>query len=406
MIILALSSGTSADSIDVALARFERDDDGILVLAPLGHFDRPWPADLRDRILAALPPAPTSVAEMCALDTLIGQTFGATAAGAMDELGIDDVDLVVSHGQTVFHWVEASRALGTLQLGQAAFIAERVGAPVLSDVRVADVAAGGHGAPLAAIFDSLWLATEPGVRRAALNLGGIANVTVVSGSDQPVLAFDTGPANCLLDVAVAAIGPDPYDRDGALARSGSVDVAALERLLDEPYYRLDPPKSTGRELFHSEYVAARVGASLSGPDLLATLTELTARTVSDALRPFDVSEVVASGGGTKNSYLMSRLKACLSGVNIVRSDEVGLASDAKEAYLFALLGWLSWHGFPGTAGGGGGLRATGASGPRVLGTLTPGPGGAWPPPRDPTITAPTRLRIRSASRDHEDFGRT
>jgi anhydro-N-acetylmuramic acid kinase len=230
---------------------------------------------------------------------------------------------------------------------------------VVSDLRAADIAAGGQGAPLAGTLDVLWLQGD--TPRAALNLGGIANVTVVGGAITPV-CFDTGPANCLLDVAAAKAtnGELDHDRDGALARAGTVDEALLADLLDDPYYAQPPPKSTGREHFHSEYVKSE-----PGPDLLATLTELTAVTVARALEGFDVEEVIASGGGVRNPALMNALRRR---VGVVRTTaDHGLDPAAKEAFLMALIGFLTWHGAPGVAPG-----LTGAHTPRVLGRISPG----------------------------------
>ncbi len=276
MIVVGLQSGTSADAIDVAAADFELDGDEIR-MRPLGHRHEPWPAGLRERLLALLPPATTTMAEVCALDTLAGQAFGAVAARAVGDFARGRADLVASHGQTVFHWVDGGRAFGTLQLGQPSWIVEATGLPVVSDLRSPDVAAGGQGAPLASTLDALWLADDSG-RRAALNLGGIANVSVVAPGPT-VEAFDTGPANCLLDLAATRVtgGALSYDADGALARAGTVRADLLDRLLAEPYFARPAPKSTGRELFGADYLdgALRTMPDVSGPDLLATLTELT-----------------------------------------------------------------------------------------------------------------------------------
>lgn len=394
-------SGTSADAIDVAAAdlRLETAWDGAceVVLRPLGHREERWPGELRERILAVLPPAQTTTEELCALDTLAGQAFAAAAARAIADLPGGRADLVVSHGQTVFHWVDGTRCLGTLQLGQPAWIVEATGAPVVSDLRARDVAAGGHGAPLASTLDALWLAgTDGGApgARAALNLGGIANVTVFLAQGAPVLAWDTGPANALLDVAAHRVtgGTARCDLDGRLARAGTVRPDLLARLLDDPYFALPPPKSTGRELFSAGYLdAARDGVpEVEGPDLLATLTELTAATVADALAPYAVREVVVSGGGTRNPALLDALRRRLGAASLVTSDERGLPSEAKEAYVFALLGFLTWHRVPGVAPGVGGAGATGAWRPRVLGRISPGDGPLVLP--GPTA-APTRLRI-------------
>jgi anhydro-N-acetylmuramic acid kinase len=235
------------------------------------------------------------------------------------------------------------------------------------------------------LVDVLWLRGRPGVP-VALNLGGIANVTVAGASGDPV-AFDTGPANALIDAAVVEVtrGRAAYDEDGALAAAGRVHAPLLERLLSEPYYRLPPPKTTGKELFH----AGRLRAALSGfealapEDVVATLTRLTARTVADAVRPLGATEVVASGGGTRNPALMAALRAELAGTPLRTSDELGVPAAAKEAYAFAVLGFLTVHGLVGTV-----PACTGARGARVLGSLTPGNRPLrLPPPSDHLVNS-------------------
>ncbi|WP_433701365.1 anhydro-N-acetylmuramic acid kinase [Nocardiopsis sp. CA-288880] len=387
MIVLGLSSGTSADGIDVAAARLELDAD-LVRLAPLGHRTVPYPADLRTELRDALPPAATTMQAVCRLDTRIGQAFAEAARLGADELAGGRADLVASHGQTLFHWAEGTSVHGTLQLGQPAWIAGATGLPVVSDLRTADVAAGGQGAPLAALLDVLLLGgrAEPA---AALNLGGIANVTVVRDGAPPV-AFDTGPGNALMDAAVrrATGGRADLDADGALAGAGRPDPALLELLLAEPYYGLAPPKSTGLELFgpgHLDAALRRAGTP-EAADLLATLAELTAATVADALRPYGTADVFASGGGTRNPVLMDRIAARLAPARLRPFDALGLDSDAKEAYLFALIGFLTWHGIAGSLPG-----CTGARRPSLAGRLTPGAGPLRLP--EPAAVAPARLRV-------------
>ncbi|MBE1584959.1 anhydro-N-acetylmuramic acid kinase [Nonomuraea angiospora] len=368
MRILGMISGTSHDGIDVAVVDFELV--GGLLEGRVGHTaSTPYPAELRARLIAALPPAETTLAEVCVLDTLIGQSFAEAAASAIALGG--PVDLIVSHGQTVFHWVEGTHALGTLQIGQPAWIAERTGVPVLSDVRVRDITAGGHGAPLVSVLDGLLLRAHEG-GAAALNLGGIANMTVVRGGE--LYAYDLGPANALIDAVVTSRGLNErgFDADGRIAASGRVDERLLEVLLDEPYYALAAPKSTGKELFHLGYVEAalaRAGRAPGDADLVATLTELTVRTVARDVRAAGVGALVVSGGGCRNPVIMDGLRAALPGVDVAPSDDYGAPSDDKEAIAFALIGWLTAHGLPGTAPGG-----TGAREARILGTLTPGAG--------------------------------
>ena len=388
MIVLGLISGTSVDAIDVAAADLTWHGDTIL-LRPLGYREHSWPEETRARLLATLPPAWTTVEEVCRLDVLAGEAFAAAAVAANAELAAGKAELVASHGQTVFHWVEDGRARGTLQIGQPACLVEATGLPVVSDFRVRDVAAGGQGAPLASTLDALWLADPSGARRAALNLGGIANITVVGAPGAPVLAFDSGPASCLLDAKATRLsgGALSCDIDGQMARAGRVREDLLARLLAEPYYAREPPKSTGRELFHTGYARAAMDglAPVSPPDLMATLTELTAATVADACLAQNVVEVVASGGGTRNPVLLAALRRRLAPVPLATSDARGLPSDGKEAYLFALLGFLTWHQVPGVVPG-----ATGSRVPRVLGRISPGNAPLRLPDPAP---APRRLRI-------------
>lgn len=357
MIVVGMLSGTSADGLDVAVCDVEVGP--TTTLAVRHHAAVDWPDGLQERLLAVLPPATTTVGEIAALDHAVGQAAAAAADGY-------DADLVAWLGQTVFHGIEDGRATGGLQLGQPAWIAETTGLPVVSDLRSTDIAAGGHGAPLASTLDALWLAGPE--TRVALNLGGIANVTVVAPGG--LTAFDTGPANCWLDVVAQRATGAGYDVDGALAASGTVDAALLDHLLAEPYYAAPPPKTTGRELFTAPALDAAVAHAAPGvtpADLAATLVALTARTVADACRAHGAVEVVGSGGGMANPTLRAALAAELDPVPLVSADARGLPSDAKEAVLTALLGALTWHGVPGVLPG-----ATGSATPRVLGRLSAG----------------------------------
>lgn len=387
MRVIGLMSGTSYDGIEAAAADIDLSGD-TLRMRPLGRLSHPYPDRLRAQIAAALPPAPTTTEAICVLDTGIGQAFAEAGARALAELCDGHADLVVSHGQTMHHWVEAGAVRGTLQLGQPAWIAEATGLPVVADLRSRDVAAGGQGAPLVALFDALLLGGLPGVP-AALNLGGIANITVVAPDADP-LAFDTGPANALLDAAARHFsgGTEEYDRDGRGAAAGQVDPALLRRLLDEPYYRLPGPKSTGKELFHLPYLLAALADAPTpdSQDVLATLTRLTAVTVADACRDHGVTRLVVSGGGAHNPTLMRMIADELPGVDLSSSDDLGVASDAKEALAFALLGYLTVHGLPGALPSG-----TGARHPSVLGSITPGRQPLRLP--EPVDTAPDRLIV-------------
>ncbi len=388
--VVGLISGTSMDGIDVAVAELRPAAAGELQLSPLGCTELPYPPRLRERLLAALPPQPCDARELCVLDTEVGRAFARAAEQGIAEFG--PADLVASLGQTLYHWVDGEggrgvdggRARGTFQLGQPAWIAEATGLPVVADLRARDVAAGGHGAPLAGVLDALWLAERPGPS-VALNIGGIANITVVGGPEP--LAYDTGPGNALLDAAATELtaGAATSDVGGEMAARGQVHDELLANLLADPYYAAPAPKSTGKEHFNADHLRrATHDLRISGPDLLATLTRLTAATIATACREHGARQVIASGGGVRNPVLMDALRRELGEIELRTSDELGLPAHGKEAYLTALLGWLSWHGLPGNVPG-----TTGA-GPRPLGSITPGTG----PLRLPEPAAPVRrLRI-------------
>lgn len=378
--VAGMMSGTSYDAVDVAVADFEQDGE-LLICRPAGMISRAIDPALRARISAVLPPQSTTIGEVCRLDTQLGQLFADVAVETTRELGA--VDLVVSHGQTVFHWVQDRTVFGTLQLGSPAWIAEATGAAVLSDIRNRDISRGGQGAPLAAILDDL-LVLGDDVRRGSLNLGGIANITV---RDPEVIAYDLGPAGALLDLVVsrATDGAERMDTDGRRAARGRVQRPLLDRLLDEPYYRLPPPKSTGKELFHADYLDAAIGADRPATDdLVATLTELTATLVARAVHDHHLAELVVAGGGVRNPVLTDRIAALAGGVRIRPIEDFGLPAQAKEGYLMALLGYLSWHGLPGTVSSATGARS-------LLGSFTPGAEPLRLPA--PEVVPPTRMII-------------
>lgn len=386
---MGMISGTSYDAVDAAVGDLSLDDDTVL-LRPRGLHSAAIPDALRSRIAACLPPAHTTIEEVCRLDTELGQLFGHVAADAIAAYAPGGADLVCSHGQTVFHWVQDDRALGTLQLGAPAWIAEATQTLVVSDLRSRDIARGGHGAPLASTLDALLLLSGDVVRRGSLNLGGIANITIRDDRGA-IVAYDIGPASALMDVAVSELtnGRERMDADGARAARGTVDRDALARLLDDDYYRLAPPKSTGKELFNGAYLRERLGdEGPRGDDLLATLTELTARLVADAVAVHRLDEVVVAGGGVRNPVLMERIATLAAPATIRELEELGLPAQAKEAYLFALLGYLTAHGLEGTI-----VSATGAGRGSILGSLTPGAGPISLPRR--AAAAPRRLRIVS-----------
>ncbi|HEU5013762.1 MAG TPA: anhydro-N-acetylmuramic acid kinase [Roseiflexaceae bacterium] len=375
MIVVGLMSGTSADGINAAVVQIEGQPPA-LRWQLLSHTLLPHPSELRAAILAACNPATGTVDQLCALNFALGRAFGQAALHAINEAGLTprEVDLIGSHGQTVWH-IPAGERASTLQLGEPAVIAELTGLPVVSNFRTRDMAAGGQGAPLVAYTDAL-LFTHQANARAVQNIGGIANVTFLPPAAMAgALAFDTGPGNMLIDAAVARItdGAQAYDRDGTMAAHGTVNERLLSMLLADPYFQQPPPKTTGREYFGAAFLerawneAARLG--LAPADLVATLTALTAQSIARAYRAFlpqFPDEVIVSGGGTANPALMGMLREAVAPARLRLSDEFGMPSEAKEAAAFAMLACETWQGRPGNL-----LAATGARHPVVLGSITP-----------------------------------
>jgi anhydro-N-acetylmuramic acid kinase len=360
---LGLISGTSADGIDAALVRFEPQ------LQVIAARTTRYPAALRERVLAlARSRASIALDDYGRLDVEIGECFAAAAISMLHDAGIApaSVAAIGSHGQTICH-----RPLGphpfTLQIGDPSVIAERTGIVTVADFRRADMAAGGQGAPLLPALHAAVFA-DPATARAILNLGGIANLTLlVPGRD--VLGFDTGPANCLLDAWAARHLGTARDDNGAWARSGRIDETLLARWLDEPYLIAPPPKSTGREVFNLDWLDARVPVHAAHADVQATLLAFSARSIADVLRTCgrDVREVFACGGGVHNGMLMDALRGELAHVRLDTTAALGLDPDYVEAVGFA---WLARARMAHESGN---LPAvTGARGARVLGAVYPG----------------------------------
>lgn len=373
MIVVGLMSGTSADGTDAAVVELWGAPPA-LGWKLLKHVARPHPADLRREIFAAFRPETGAVDRLCRLNFSLGRAFAAAALAAIAAAGLrpDQVDLIGSHGQTVWH-IPTGPDASTLQLGEPAVIAELTGITTVSNFRTRDMAAGGQGAPLAPYLDQLLFA-HPTLARAVQNIGGIANVTYLAGD--AVIAFDTGPGNMLMDYAAgrATDGVWACDRDGALAAQGRVDATLLAELMAEPYLKLPPPKTTGRERFGAQFGAAvwerAAAAGLTPCDIVATLTAFTARTIAQAYRDFLPrlpDEVIVSGGGAANPTLLAMLRAELPAARVVTSDALGLPGAAKEAVAFAVLAYETWHGRPGNL-----PAATGAQRAVVLGSITPG----------------------------------
>ncbi len=380
MLVIGLMSGTSADGIDAALC--EIDGAPPQLQARIVHARTfPYDADTQRRILDACLPAHSRVDALCQLNADLGERFAEAVRALLNaaQCSPAEVALIGSHGQTVWHMVQPDgRATATLQIGEAAIIAERTGITTVSNFRPRDIAAGGQGAPLTAYAD--WLLLRHAEHwRAVQNIGGMGNVTFLpplNDDRTPPLAFDTGPGNALIDEAVRALteGVQSYDRDGEIAARGQVDEAWLAELLAHPYFARTPPKTTGRELFGAEMAAALVreghARGLSREDIVATLTALTAASIADAYRrfaPAPVHEVIVGGGGARNPTLLAMLRARLSTAIVHTHEALGLDSDFKEALVFALLAYETWHGRIGTL-----PALTGATHPTVLGQITPG----------------------------------
>ncbi|HEX5724413.1 MAG TPA: anhydro-N-acetylmuramic acid kinase [Longimicrobiaceae bacterium] len=382
MLVVGLMSGTSLDGVDAALVEVDGDGPGDVRARVVHWLTAPYGEERRAAIHAGI--LKGTAEALCALHAELGEWLAEAALRVCAEAGVppERVEVVGSHGQTVWHRPPADGRRGaTLQLGDPATIAERTGRPVVADFRSRDLAAGGHGAPLVPWVDQA-LFSVPGRARALQNLGGIGNVTRVPprGSGDAVFAFDTGPGNALIDAAVemATGGRHTFDRDGRLAARGRVDGALLDELLRHPYFAAEPPKSTGREEFGRPFVerlveAVRPEGDADWLELVATLTELTARTVADAyarwLLPRGVDEVVLTGGGARNPTLVARVRSLLHPLPVVDGSALGVDPEAKEAVAFAVLAWAHLRGIPANVPG-----ATGAAGPRVLGSLTPGGG--------------------------------
>ena len=372
LVLVGLMSGTSHDGISAAVVRFHEGDGAPPRPEVLAFVQQPYDAAFRARLLAAIS-GPTAPVEYARLDFELGALLAAAAIAAMAESGVprDEISAIASHGHTVWH--DPPRA--TWQFGQPAVIAERTGRPVIADFRVRDVAAGGQGAPLVPIADLMLFSGADW--RALQNIGGIGNVSVVPPFGQPGLrAFDTGPGMAIIDAVARIVRPDlPYDVDGQLAAAGTPIDDVVTVALKAPFFHAAPPKSTGRELFTPAYVtdfieecrAAR--AKCTDTDLVATAVELTARSIAmayDAFIPEPVGDVVLSGGGARHPGLVRRLTALLAPRKVVHFDALFFDGDAKEAVAFALLGWLHLRGLAGNV-----PAATGARGPRVLGSYTP-----------------------------------
>jgi len=394
MLVMGLMSGTSADGIDVALARVDGPPPRLrseLVV----HATMPMNTAVRKEVLRIAEGGNCTAGEISQLNFRVGEEFAAAAIAACKKFHVQlaEVELIGSHGQTIFHQGSAVPFLGgktasTLQIGEPSVIAARTGIPTVGDFRVADMAAGGQGAPLVPYVDYLLLRHER-VGRVALNLGGIGNVTVLEGSSKlkvessklrrrethPVMAFDTGPGNMVIDALVAHYtkGRQGFDRDARMARKGRCFNSLLEELLRDPYLERKPPKSTGREYYGREFVEQLLGKAkkcrVRPEDLVRTATVFTALSVVDALNRFvlprvEIGQVLVSGGGARNPLIMAQLAAALQPIEVMPLSRLGIPEDAKEAYAFALLAYETWNRRTGNL-----PSATGARKAVVLGKI-------------------------------------
>jgi anhydro-N-acetylmuramic acid kinase len=385
MLVAGIMSGTSADGIDVALCRISRAR-AHTQIELVRHRAFPYAAALRRAVLAAQDAHSTSAAELARLNWRLGEAYGDAAQAAAQGYVLD---LVGCHGQTVYHQGIAKPYAGrsiacTWQLGEPALIAAAVHAPVVSNFRPADMVAGGQGAPLVPLLDATLFA-HPRRARVLQNLGGIANLTLVPPGGAPndgkldqLVAFDTGPANMVIDALTQRLFNKPYDRNGRFAAAGMPNEAVLTTLLRDPYYRRHPPKSAGREQYGEAFVERVLSLArrhrLASHDILATATALTSRSIALAYRQFVATRIgnapvdyIVAGGGTRNETLMRMLAADLApfGCRVQTTDDHGIPSEAKEAVAFALLAWQTWHRLPGNV-----PAATGATHPAILGQVT------------------------------------
>jgi anhydro-N-acetylmuramic acid kinase len=384
MRVLGLMSGTSADGIDVALARIEGAPPRLR--ARLENFlSIPFPSAMRQAILRVAEGISVPAAEISQLNFALGALFGEAALTACRHFGVatGKIDLIGSHGQTIYHQGRPARFAGRrvaspLQVGEPAQIAARTRIPTVADFRPADMAVGGQGAPLVPFVDFL-LYRDARLGRVALNIGGIANVTVIPAGArmEDVTAFDTGPGNMVIDAMVSRItrGRKSFDRGGQMAAGGLAIPGVLDRLLSDSYFHRPPPKTAGREQYGGQYVQRllRLCGRVRPEDAIATATLLTPLSILDGLGRYvfprtKIDEVIVSGGGAHNPVILAQLEAGLGGRRLRRAGGMGINEDAKEAFAFAVLAYETWHRRPANLPG-----ATGARCPAILGKV------AYPP---------------------------
>ena len=386
MLVLGLMSGTSADGIDVALARISGAPPHLHAKL-LSHTSSKFPSSLRKEILRVAEQNPITADELSQLNFRLGEVFAEAALIACRKFRISPkrIALIGSHGQTIFHQGKPAPYLGrptasTLQIGEPSVIAARTGITTVGDFRPADIALGGQGAPLVPYADYLFY-RHAKLGRVSLNLGGIANITVIPAAAKPeqIFAFDTGPANMLIDALVAHFtrGRQSFDKDARMAQTGRSIPALLDELMRDPYLKLAPPKSTGREYYGHAYLKKVLALGkkhrAKPADLIRATTIFTALSVVDALNRFvlpktKIRQLIVSGGGAKNPLLLVQLSAALNGVEILSSSNFGIPEDAKEAFAFALLAYETFHRRPSNL-----PSATGAHAPAILGKISYAP---------------------------------
>jgi len=365
MRIAGIMSGTSFDGIDVAIVDIHRKR-----IDPIAFSFPPYSKAVREALLSVHSPA-----EISRRNFLLGELYAEAVKKTCKRhrIPIRSIDLCGMHGQTIFHEGQPVRYLGrriasTFQIGEAAVVAERTGIRTISNFREADIAAGGKGAPLVPFVDYL-LFRHPKIGRIALNIGGIANITVIPAGAKPeqIVAFDTGPGNMVIDALVFYKNRQRYDKNGRIASAAAVHAWLLASMLSHPYFSLKPPKTAGREQFGREFVDDLVATKLPIDDLIATATEFTARSIAQAIKPYPkISEVIASGGGIHNRQIMRRLRELLPNLAIVTTNDHGIDPDAKEAIAFAMLALEFVRGRPANV-----PSATGARHPALLGKSSP-----------------------------------
>jgi anhydro-N-acetylmuramic acid kinase len=386
MLVLGMMSGTSADGIDVALARISGAPPNLKAKL-LGHTSAKFFPALRKEILRVAEQHPISAGELSQLNFRLGELFASAALSACREFRVRrlKIALIGSHGQTIFHQGRPVPYFGaptasTLQIGEPSVIAARTGITTVGDFRPADIALGGQGAPLVPYADYL-LYRHAKLGRVSLNLGGIANITVLSRAAKPhqVFAFDTGPANMLIDALVShfTLGRKRFDANARLASQGRSMPTLLDELLRDPYLKLSPPKSTGREYYGHAYVKKLLATGrrhrAKPNDLIRTATIFTALSVVDALNRFvlpktKIHQLIVSGGGARNPLILAQLSAALPNIEVLPSSRLGIPEDAKEAFAFALLAYESFHQRPANL-----LSATGAHSAAILGKISYAP---------------------------------